>query len=627
MCGISGMFTTGDPARASRIVEAIVRRQRHRGPDAQAVKTYRAKAFSVVLGHNRLSIIDLSESANQPMQDASGRYHLVFNGEFYNYLEVREELRAHGIQFRTQSDTEVLIEAFKLWGTDSFGRMNGMFAFALLDEKAERLYLVRDRFGVKPLYYYSEGKDLAFASEPGEIATQYGLGANFEFIARGLRRSVFENGSEESQYAGITSLPAGCFIEVSAKNGIPQAKSGQWYDLRHEVERTKEELRTLSNREIIDRLNDLIDSSVELRLRADVPIALSLSGGLDSNIICASLCKSGRGLEAFSYGKPDDEKSEGPIVKRTGERLGVKVHWIDPTEADVLDAYLRTLKYQDEPFVNGAQVAQFLICERAHQHGFKVLLGGQGADEAFMGYRKYFPFAAVVNAREKHFVRAASFAIQTAAVAWSERRQTAAFWRQRKTFSMEDCTSRLELPPPSLADSNRLKSGQKTWERQLEDVTRFSLPTLLRYEDRNSMAHSLEGRLPFMDYRIVELGLALPDELKMRKAFGKWALREATKGLIPDEIRATRSKVGFATSQPTWIRNGLGAKLRTQLEEFWPEVRGYCREGLNPEESFSDNALVGDRSAVPEILALIWLGFRHELQRESPLPERLAASG
>src|SRR5579862_6274839 len=282
MCGISGMITTGDPARASRIVEAIVHRQKHRGPDATAVKTYRAKAFSVVLGHNRLSIIDLSESANQPMQDATGRYHLVFNGEFYNYLEVRDELRAHGIEFRTQSDTEVLIEAFKLWGTGSFSKMNGMFAFALYDENAERVYLVRDRFGVKPLYYYAEGKDLAFASEPGEIATQYGLGANLAFLARGLRRSVFENGSVESQYAGVVSLPSGCYIEVDARNGVPQVTSGQWYDLKREVERTREELRSLSNREIIDRLNDLIDSSVELRLRADVPIALSLSGGLDS---------------------------------------------------------------------------------------------------------------------------------------------------------------------------------------------------------------------------------------------------------------------------------------------------------------------------------------------------------
>jgi len=628
MCGIAGMMTSGNPARASKIVESIVQSQRHRGPDAQGVETYGRPNHSVILGHDRLSIIDLSAAANQPMHDAAGRIHLVFNGEIYNYIELREDLKAQGITFRTQSDTEALIEAYKLWGPNCFRALNGMFAFALYDEGSGVLYLVRDRFGVKPLYYYQEGKEVVFASEPGEIAALYGLGPNFHFLARGLRRSVFENGSDESQYDGITCLPQGCYVEISCPaNGNPQVVRRQWYDLRAEVLRTQEELSALSNGEIIGRINDLLDSSVQLRLRADVPIALSLSGGLDSNIICSALCKSYRAPEAFSYGSPFNEKSEGPIVQRTSERLGVKVHWIDPPEEEILDAYLRTLRAQDEPFVSGAQVAHYLICERAHQEGYKVLLGGQGADEAFMGYRKYFPFCAITSARDRKFVRAASFAMQTAAVAWSERRQTAAFWRQRKTFSAEDCTSRIELPPPSDADSNRLKSNQKSWERQMEDVTRFSLPTLLRYEDRNSMAHSLEGRLPFMDYRLVEIGLALPDELKLRRGFGKWALREATKGLIPDEIRTTRSKVGFATSQPTWIRHGLGAKLREQLMEHWTEVRSYCREGIQPEESFSDNALIGDRSAMPEILTLIWLGFKHEKESRSPVPERLIASG
>lgn len=613
MCGIAGALTLRGDLDLEPLVSAIIESQTRRGPDHSCVRVIPEPNGQWVFGHNRLSIIDLRPEANQPMVSLDGEITIVFNGEIYNYVELREELVGLGFTFRTQSDTEVLIAAFKMWGEQAFERLYGMFAVAIADRSRSKLLLARDRFGVKPLFYWTDGRTLVFGSTPSVIARWAGAPPNLEYVGKGIRYKYYEDDSDTSQYVGVSALVPGTLLAIDVSHAGLQQRITRYYDLRTRSLECRAELNGLSDRQLEDRLLELLDSACALRLRADVPLGISVSGGLDSSAIAAVVSKKGVKLTGYSFSHPDALESEGPLVSALGRNTGVRPFWVwvqDPKEVRTL--FWETLRAQDAPFPHATVMAQNAVFRAAREDGTVVLLGGQGGDEAFMGYRKFYLFYAQSIARNRrlselpHFLRS----VIPFLPAVSRRAGTFMVERSRYTGRSGGMGTQLKLPLATHNDGMGMSHGQSIFERQVLDITRFSLPTLLRYEDRNSMGNSIESRLPFMDHRLVEFGIALMERHKLAHGFGKWILRNALKGTVPDVIRLNRDKRGFDVNQGQWIRQGLGAEIRQALSERSALVREFTSGSWRIEEDYSDLRLISDPQAFKEAVSLIWLADR-----------------
>ncbi|GIW26872.1 MAG: asparagine synthetase B [Meiothermus sp.] len=605
MCGIAGAFsTTQSMPELTKLVGKIVTSQLPRGPDHQAVVELPQPAGQLVLGHNRLSIIDLSEHSNQPLWDHSGRYCIVFNGEIYNYLELRAELQALGHRFQTQGDTEVILEAYKAWGNQAWERFIGMFAFALLDTQAGQLWLVRDRFGVKPLFYLLQQGLLAFASSTEALAQHFGLSPNLEYVSRGLFYYVYEDDSDISPYTGLHALPAGHHACVQLNQ--PSIEPQPYYDPKSRVEQKIQALRGMDEKALLEELEATLHSAVQLRLRSDVPLAVSLSGGLDSSLVAALAAQQHERVVGFCYGHPQAPRSEGPLAQELAQKAGIDVHFVWPelSKEHLVQAFEKTLAAQDAPFPTLSILAQNFVYEAARSEGYKVLLGGQGGDEGFMGYRKFFLFQFRYLLAQKQYLELAGFALGLARLLSAEMYKLGLFWQNRQRYFGGPAQGNLRLP------SVRLVLGtdhrQAPWLRQMLDVTRYSLPTLLRYEDRNSMGHSIESRLPFLDYRVLELGLALPVHLKLRHGYGKWALRQVAQGKIPDSIRTARYKRGFDVTQ-SWLAAGLGSHLQEQIQAAEPVLREVLTPSLNLTQTYSPAQMQQQPRLLAEAISLVWL--------------------
>lgn len=612
MCGIAGYIGTG-VEEPGPIVARVTASQRARGPDHEAVVTASDGATTVVLGHNRLSIIDLSEVANQPMWDRDRRCCIVYNGEIYNYIELRAELASLGHRFVTQSDTEVILEAFKAWGADCLHRFNGMFAFALWNVDDQTLWLARDRFGVKPLYYGWLGRHLLFASTPGPLAQELDAKPDLEYVARGLHHWIYEDDSALSPYVGVYAVPPGsmALANVAGGNEPVRVKVSRWYDYIARVEELREASAQRPHAALLEEFTHLLTDATRLRLRSDVPVALSLSGGLDSTSIATIVARLGVQLIGFTFGDPADATSEARLAQRTAKRLGMDVVYVSPQEmnASALEA---SLSAQDAPFPDLSVTAQYLVMRAAHERGIKVVLGGQGSDEMLMGYRKFQLMLLQDALRERHLRRILSHGRGLSLMALSETRRAATYVRQVRRYTRSDgLKTSLNLPRTQLALGS---AGRSAWQRQLVDATRLSLPTLLRYEDRNSSSNSLETRLPFLDFRLAEFSGALPDRLKVHDGYGKWILRRAMQGLVDDEIRLARYKRGFDVARSE--RGRLGAAIRQRLAERQATVATWMRSGDLMANRFGDQRLVASPVALAEATSLLWLAerTRHGLQ-------------
>lgn len=608
MCGIAGWFSATRSDKGVPIVQKVVDSQFRRGPDHQEVQEIASPSGYCVFGHNRLSIIDLSAHSNQPIFDTTGQIALVFNGELYNYIELRDELKALGHEFRTTGDTEVVIEAYKRWGHNAVERFNGMFAFGLLDGRDGSLWLVRDRFGVKPLFLARRPELIAFASSGQCLAGEFATGPNWRYLHKGITTLNFDDASADCPYEGLEQLKPGHMIVAKPQGDRLEIQDRPWYDLRARAAKLREEIASESDARLTERVLETFRAATEIRLRADVPVAVALSGGLDSGSVA---CMVGLGLEhrevrGFSFGDPNDHSTEGPLAKKLADHAGIGITFIPPDADRVRAAFLPTLEAQDAPFASVSQVAQYLVAEQVRKEGFLVLLGGQGGDEGYMGYRKYFGFVLKEAAREKRYGDLFALATGLAPTVWAERSQFGLYRRHLKRMQGQAHTSILAMPTGIESTSLGIGGG-KAWERQMLDITKFSLPTLLRYEDRNSMGHSIETRLPFLDYRMLELGLALPERLKVRHGFGKWAIREAVKSLVPDAVRINKMKVGFAVDQARLLEEGLGDQLRGEIRQNLAATQPYVAPGFDLDRDFSNTRLSETTTAMPEMLSLIWM--------------------
>jgi asparagine synthase (glutamine-hydrolysing) len=568
MCGIAGVVTTErEPsvvvARLNRMVSAQV----HRGPDDQGVCVSQVGDIQIGLGNTRLAILDLTADGHQPFASPCGRHVLVYNGEIYNYVELRAELASLGYRFRSRCDTEVLLYVLMHWGPDGLHRLNGMWALAWLDRVTGELVLARDRLGVKPLYYYRADHTILFASEIKAILTgsQRRFPVNTTAVLRFLEQSV-RDAQPETFFGGINALPAGHIARIDLR-----ARGPLRLDVRRYWDVAREPSVVLGEQEIIQTLRELFLDAVRLRLRSDVPVGVLLSGGLDSSSIAAAVRHvrgPGEVLHLFSAVSGDPRLDEQPFIDCMAAHLGQQAHevLIRPSPRELLRLLHTTTYFNDEPLGGFSYVVHYLLMCRAKELNVTVLLNGQGGDELLCGYLKYLGFYL------QHLVRtgrAPGAARVLAEFAWQRTVLPQVRLAHAKRYLPRALRGlRLEIGGPRLRGHAGLVDlglgSGGVLGRQVEDLYRFSVPSLLHTEDRMSMAASREMRVPFLDYRLVSLLLPLAPELKLRGGWTKWALRKAMQPFLPPEITWRRDKRHFAVPEDLWLKNDL----RPQVEEF-----------------------------------------------------------
>ena len=559
MCGLVATISfdgrPADPVELTRATDTIV----HRGPDDSGLWTM----GPVGLGFRRLAILDLSPAGHQPMELAERGLTVVFNGEIYNYLELRRELQQLGRRFVSTSDTEVLLHAYDQWGSSCVSRFNGMWAFVIHDARRGVLFASRDRFGVKPLYRFRDGRRLVLASEIKAVRALCPevTGINWTTAARFLQRGLLDDG-HQTFYDGIDQLPAGSTLEV-ALDGTTQERRFWSIEALHDSPPA----------EPVAVFRDLFRDSVNLRMRSDVPVGVCLSGGIDSNAII-SMMASLRGnvparLQAFSY--IPDEYSEADYINESIARTNAELNVLQTTPAELWDLLPTAMWHYDEPVHSPTALIGFQLMKLAKRRGVTVVLNGQGADEVNAGYHAYYR-AHWTDMMHRGRWRAAVGQIRAYAGTndqqfWPTLRATVSHWIRRELREVpgfaavrEPFASRGVDGPAWLAADYRQRlttDDVDAWARPLRgvltnSVERRPLPLYLRVEDRNSMAASVEARLPFLDYRLVSLAFSLPGDWKLRDGWNKYLVREALRGVIAEPVRTRRDKMGFPTPSKQW---------------------------------------------------------------------------
>jgi asparagine synthase (glutamine-hydrolysing) len=608
MCGITGAIEHKDQS----ILDFSYGGQSHRdisfrGPDFYNYHVDCIDDWNVSCGHARLSIIDVSSNSNQPMVSSDGRFVLTYNGEIYNYKEIRSELISLGCSFNSSGDTEVLIEAWAKWGINCLNKFNGMFAFTILDRHLRKFFLVRDRFGVKPLLYGLQSNgNLVFSSSIYSVARQVSSDVDLVYCSTGLRYGFFEGNGNLSPFKNVKYVMPGTFLEFSLEANLT-CEEHRWYSLETEVERVVSEMDCYSDEEMIARGKELLENATQLRLRSDVPLAVSLSGGIDSSAIAAISKLEVDNLVAFTFGSPTNKYSEGSLVNEFVKKKNIGIRFIDYNYSfnELGDLFDRTAAAQEAPFLGLSVLAQNELCKAVSQHGFRVLLGGQGADESFGGYRKFF-FTAAKNALdEKRIPDFLGHLYSMGLLLLNGIGDYKTYWDQRNRYFNKYGRNIVSVNNLPFTYFNLLEHTSLC-KRQISDIQNFSLPSLLRYEDRNSMNFSIETRLPFMDYRLIEFALALNDNMKIRCGFGKWALRQMIADNVPSDILNNRVKRGFDVTQ-NWIGLGVGQRIRTNLLDNKNKLGEYVADVSQLESVFTIENMCKDSKILNEAMILNFL--------------------
>ncbi len=597
MCGIAGVITRS--GLRPELLTAMSGRLRHRGPDDEgfvalspggAFVSFRGDdtvdafgdrphwesaqggSYSLGMCHRRLSILDLSPAGHQPMVSANGNLALVFNGEIYNYVELADELESLGWRLRACGDTAVLLAAFAQWGPSCVERFRGMWAFAVHDRRTDRLMLSRDRFGIKPLYYARSGDSLVFASEiKAVLAALPGKprGSTAEVVR--LLTWGGQDYGERTLFEDVRQVPAGCNLHIDGRD--LSVTTERYYDI---AEQGREAFGG-SLEDGVEEYRHRFAESVRLHMRSDVRVGTCLSGGLDSSLI-ASHAASELGdalLATFTAVYDDPALDERRYVDLQSAVPGrFESRFTSPTAEGLVEDMDALIRAQDLPMASTSPYAQWAVMRLAGESGMKVLLDGQGADEAIGGY-SYFAgayllelvrrgrFAHAVGEarrlRERRSVRVlpevgrAAFRLLPVAAA----RQARRYMRVGSELTLPQFRSLAGEPPPAAG---------RTYRDYCVDALQRSLPQLLRYEDRSSMAFSIESRVPFLDHPLVELVLSFPTELKIHQGWSKFVQRKAAERRLPDEIVWRRDKLGFATPQTAWHETTRGP-MRALLQE------------------------------------------------------------
>lgn len=659
MCGICGVF---DVQRRVTPIAQMNQAQRHRGPDDEGyifINTHtnqwqvaggnesadgmalpsqahiRVDQYDLALASRRLAILDLSPAGHMPMCYGDHELWITYNGEVFNYRELRADLRSRGHTFRSDSDTEVILAAYAEWGIDCLQRLNGMFAFALWDGRARRLFCARDRFGIKPFYYHWDGELLLFASELKSILQHPAAPRRpddqtiFDYLALGV-----SDHTERTFFEGIQALAPGAYLVVDVAHQQIQVDSWWHVEINPEISPSS----ALAEERTYREFAEILEDAIRLRLRSDVPVGTALSGGLDSSAVVMLANRLlldeeviprelvGQHQQTFTARNHEESIDEHFYSRLVIEKTGAAEHLIYPDGNALWDEFENFVWYLDEPVNSTSQYAQWNVMRLAKQNGVTVLLDGQGGDEIFAGYYAYYPpyLGQIYQQRGMLSALRATYDISRIGGA------------PAMDMLIEDAVHRLpwrlqqvvnKVRPP-LAIPGGGGSGmqewqlqpafiQRNWERRWQpmnvdenglvgilhqDLTSTNLPKLLRYEDRISMAFSLETRLPFLDFRLVDMVFALPLNYRIHRGWSKWILRRSMNNVLPKEICWRRNKLGFPTPESRWIAQG-GDYIRSFLRDYdHSQTAAYIQPTLIQQLSGASNA---ELAAMPGLWRMI----------------------
>lgn len=550
MCGIAGILAPAvDQSLVDRMTDAIA----HRGPDGRG--TWVSSCRRVGLGHRRLSILDLSPAGAQPMSTAEQDLTIVFNGEIYNHVELRRQLP--DFPYKGYSDTEVILAAYRKWGRSCVERFNGMFAFALWDADRHELFCARDRLGVKPFFYASRNNQWLFGSEvKALLAGGFPANPDMRVWGRYLVHGAFER-AHESFFAGVSALPPGHIAVV--KPGARMILRRWWY-LPEKIAEPWQG----SEAEAAEALAELLDDAVRLRLRSDVPVALNLTGGLDSSSVAQSFLRQRMGQQethvftaAFDDPRYDEDQYADKVV--AGHSCVRHVTRLSPEDVPLLAE--EAIRAQEAPFGGIGMIAYETIHREMQALGLKVGLEGQGGDELFAGYSYFRPEALldILDASRCHdarnFLRATGEATSVVNAARQMLSGHGNFYQDGSSYLAPECIE-MGLRTSAVAAEHPRPFRGRLMNALYRDLTETKLVRVLRMNDRKSMAHGVELRQPFLDYRLVEFAMCLPGEMKIKNGYGKYVLRKAMGRRLPDEIVWTKKRP-VVTPQREWMQTHL----------------------------------------------------------------------
>ena len=624
MCGIAGFWDPGNrlgAERAAAELRCMTRAIRHRGPDDEGY--FQDAASGIALGHRRLSVVDLSPEGHQPMRSASGRFVVVYNGEVYNHRALRQELARQGAAFRGHSDTEVMLAAIEQWGLHgALQRFIGMFAFALWDRREHALSLVRDRLGIKPLYYGRVGARFVFASELKAITAVPGFDNTIDRDALCLLLRYSYIAAPHSIYRGLRKLEPGTVLTLDASdvvNGpadaaLPASRTRAFWSARDVAIAGMADRLHLPDAEAADELERLLRDAVALRMEADVPLGAFLSGGVDSSLVVALMqAQSTRPVQTFSIGFREKGYDEATHARAVAKHLHTEHHELYVTAQDALDVVPKLPGMFDEPFSDSSQIPTFLVAQLARRK-VTVGLSGDGGDELFGGYRRYFAArnierglnwlpsgargqAARSLARHTGFYESLLAGVNAAMPSGLKLRRPQAkvgiladmlqagsqderYWlmMSHHRHPMEVVLQAAEplLPTPNpVSASNSIGIVERM---MYDDLVTYLPGDILAKVDRASMAVSLEARVPLLDHRVVEFSWRVPIGQKVRGGRGKWLLREVLYRYVPRPLME-RPKQGFGVPIGAWLRGPLRDWAEALLDERRLREEGYFEPG------------------------------------------------
>lgn len=620
MCGISGIISkkygTSDEVL---LMNSLIR---HRGPDGEGyllidnqnnphclggkdtnpsiwssnseyspterIENLEKKDFKLAFGHRRLSILDLSPAGHQPMSFKEGRYWITFNGEIYNYQEIKYDLEKQGYVFRTKTDTEVVLAAYSEWGVDCLNKLAGMWAFAIYDRALNEIIFARDRYGIKPFYYwFSPGGCLYFASEIKQftVCRDWKPKMNRQMAYDYLVYS-FTDHTDETMFEGVYQLPSGSYFQAFVEN-IKANNSGRinyekWYSAElNPFKGSFAEASTI--------FHSLFERSVSEHLNADVPVGSALSGGLDSSsIVCEVnriLVNSGKSelQQTFSSCAKNERYDERKWMEKVVNHVNVDAHYIYPSLNEALNSISELIWHHDEPYQSQSAFLSFSVFHLARKNGVKVLLNGQGADEYLGGYGQFTMaryaelikrlrwFSLICDLRNLRRIRPLANSTILKGLTFHLLPNSLIKKITNYYSSSEYIKNLVDIEKLQLDFSHpfeRIPIGLKTVSQISKHYTFYStLPKYLRWEDRNSMANSVEARVPFLDHRLVEFCYNLPDDFLEKDGINKRIMREGLKGLMPEAIRNRKDKMGFTTPEEEWVRKDNPDYFRQLLHD------------------------------------------------------------
>ena len=569
MCGFAGQYNFNHQPVIKEDIENMGYVITHRGPDYVG---YHYNKEGLGICHRRLSIIDLTEEANQPMANEDESIWIVFNGEITNYIELKSKLESNGVAFRTKSDTEIIIKMYEWYGIECLKQLNGMFAFVLWDSKNKRFLAARDRIGIKPFYYTLQAKCIIFASEIKSILEHPSVTKEMNRTAINNYLNFDHQIDQQTWFQDIFSLDPGHYILIENEH----IKFKKFWDINFNVDYNR------SFDSFVDELREITIDAVKMNWRSDVPVGAHLSGGIDSSSIVSIASAFNENIytysSAFDLGHAYDEREE---IKIVSEKFKTLHHQFTVNESKLFEILPKIIWHLDEPTVGPAIIPMFYISQLIRETGIKVVNGGQGVDEMFAGYPTFFSLAArqiFESLKKKNHTPLLEYFYFTSYLKKSD-------YFKRKLKSASVIPSWLRSPYryntlDQVEHIHNATQGMDFFEKYTYTRLKYYLPALLQQEDRLSMASSIESRVPLLDNRILDLSLQIPSYYKIRQGTTKFVFRAAMRGIVPEKILENKVKRGYPTPISVWFSNSLFTKMMEALDE----KNTICQEFIDTRE-------------------------------------------